>query len=106
MRGLAKIPGVAGDTKKALRFCEIAAASGCIFINSRVNLHVEDGRIADAVRLIGNLADEFPGNPLLRADHARLQARLRQKPPQPAADCAASGETKESSCQTPAKSTK
>jgi hypothetical protein len=80
VRPFAHIPGVAGDKKKAVRFCEIAAASGWYFQEfarrTLVNLYVEEGRLKDAVRLIGELVAEFPGNQMLRDDQVRLQARL------------------------------
>jgi hypothetical protein len=47
VRAFARIPGVAGDKKKAVRFCEIAAASGWYFQEfarrTLVNLYVEEG---------------------------------------------------------------
>ena len=83
VRAFIHIPGVDGDKKKAVRFCEIAAASGWYFREfarrTLVNLYVEEGRLRDAVQLIGDLVTEFPGNPMLRADHEMLQARLCQK---------------------------
>jgi hypothetical protein len=83
VRAFVHVPGVAGDKKKAIRFCEIAAASGWYFQEfarrTLVNLYVEEGRLTDAAHLLGELADEFPGNAMLRADQARLQARLSQK---------------------------
>jgi hypothetical protein len=82
VRALIHVPGVDGDKKKAVSFCEIAAATGWYFREfarrTLVNLYVEEGRLADAVELIGELAAEFPGNAMLREDHARLQARLCQ----------------------------
>ena len=83
MRAFTRIAGVAGDKKRAIKFCEITAASGWYFREfarrTLVNLYVEEGRLTDAVQLIGELATEFPGNPMLRAEHVRLQARLCQK---------------------------
>jgi hypothetical protein len=80
VRPFASIPGIAGDKKKAIRFCEIAAASGWYFQEfarrTLVNLYVEEGRLADAVQLIGELAAEFPGNAMLRADRETLSSRL------------------------------
>jgi hypothetical protein len=85
LRSFAHIPGVAGDPKKALKFCEIAAASGWYFQEfarrTLVNLYVDEGRFADAVQLMGELVAEFPGNAMLRSDHARLEARLCQMTP-------------------------
>lgn len=83
VRPFVRVPGVSGDKKKAIRFCEIAAASGWYFQEfarrTLVNLYVEEGRLADAAQLIGELAAEFPGNPMLRVDRERLQAQLCQK---------------------------
>jgi hypothetical protein len=80
VRPFVHIPGVAGDKKKAVRFCEIAAASGWYFQEfarrTLVNLYVEEGRLADAAQLIGELAAEFPGNAMLRADRETLSSRL------------------------------
>jgi len=81
-RALARIPGVAGDRKKAIHFCLIAAESGWYFREfarrTLVNLYVEEGRLADALQLLGELVDEFPGNPTLRTDYQRLQAQSRR----------------------------
>jgi hypothetical protein len=81
-RSLARIPGVAGDRKKAIHSCLIAAESGWYFREfarrTLVNLYVEEGRLADALRLLGELAEEFPGNPMLRTDYQRLQAQSRR----------------------------
>ncbi len=83
VRAFTHIPGVSGDKKKAIGFCEIAAASGWYFQDfarrTLVNLYTEEGRLRDAVQLIGQLVTEFPGNPMLRADHETLQARLCKK---------------------------
>src|ERR1017187_4865574 len=80
VRAFVRMPGVGGDKKKAVQFCEIAAASGWYFQEfarrTLVNLYVEEGRLADAVRLIGELAAEFPGNAMLRADRETLSSRL------------------------------
>lgn len=80
VRPFVRIPGIAGDKKKAIRFCEIAAASGWYFQEfarrTLVNLYVEEGRLVDAVELIGELAAEFPGNAMLRADRETLSSRL------------------------------
>ena len=80
VRPFVRIPGIAGDKKKAVQFCEIAAASGWYFQDfarrTLVNLYVEEGRLSDAVTLIGELAAEFPGNAMLRADRETLSSRL------------------------------
>jgi hypothetical protein len=77
VRALARIPGVAGDRKKAIQFCRTAAESGWYFREfarrTLVNLYVEEGRLSDALKLLGELVGEFPGNPMLRTDCVRLR---------------------------------
>ena len=81
-RALARIPGVAGDRKKAIHSCLIAAESGWYFREfarrTLVNLYIEEGRLTDALKLLGQLVEEFPGNPMLRTDYQRLQAQSRR----------------------------
>ena len=81
VRPFVHIPGVTGDRKKAIGYCQIAAQSGLYFREfarrTLVNLYVEEGRLPEAVSLLGGLVDEFPGNPMLRADWVGLQARSK-----------------------------
>jgi hypothetical protein len=83
VRPFVDIPGVTGDRRKAIGYCQIAAKSGLYFreLASRalVNLYLEDDRPAEALSLLGELADEFPGNRTLRADWIGLQARAGRK---------------------------
>jgi hypothetical protein len=63
-RDLARIPGVAGDRKKASHSCLIAAESGWCFREfarrTLVNLYVEEGRLAEALKSLGQLVEVFP----------------------------------------------
>jgi hypothetical protein len=84
VRPFVHIPGVTGDRRKAIGYCQIAAESGLYFREfarrTLVNLYVEEERFSEALRLLGELVEEFPGNPMLRADWVGLQARTRRKP--------------------------
>jgi hypothetical protein len=51
VRGLVRVRGASGDRRKAIAFCQ-------------------------AAKLLGGLAEEFSGNPMLRADLMALRARL------------------------------
>jgi hypothetical protein len=78
VRGFAGVPGVSGDRRKAIRFCQIASKSGWYFQEfarrTLVNLYVDEGRVSDAIKLLTELANEFPGSDLLRVDLDKLHA--------------------------------
>jgi hypothetical protein len=84
VRPFVHIPGIAGDKRKAIGHCQIAAKSGFYFrefaSRTLVNLYVEQDCLTEALRLLDELVDEFPGNPMLRADWIGLQARVSGKP--------------------------
>jgi len=80
VRGFISVRGASGDRKKAIAFCQTAAKSGWFFkefaLRTLVNLYVEDERLQEAEKLLSALTEEFPGNPMLRADWLGLKARL------------------------------
>jgi hypothetical protein len=79
IRPFVRIPGVSGDKKKAIAFCQIAAKSGFYFQEfsrrTLVNLYVEEGKLVEAEHLLSELVVEFPGNHMLKADLQKLQGR-------------------------------
>lgn len=79
MRAFTRIPGVTGDRKKAIVFCETAIKSGWFFREfarrTLANLLVDEGRLVEAEKLLAALVEEFPGNRILRADWLKLQAQ-------------------------------
>lgn len=83
VRAFVRIPGVRGDRGKAIEWCRIAAQSGwyCQDFARRtlVNLYAEEGRLTEAIELLGRMAEEFPGNSLLRVDLGTLKAVAARK---------------------------
>lgn len=80
VRSFIGVRGASGDKKKAIAFCQTAAKSGWFFREfarrTLVNLYVEENRQVEAEKILGELAEEFPGNPFLRADLMKLRADL------------------------------
>jgi tetratricopeptide (TPR) repeat protein len=83
VRGFISLGGASGDKKKAIAFCNTAAGSGWFFREfarrTLVNLYVEEGRPDEAEKILGDLTEEFPGNPMLRADLMKLRADLAKR---------------------------
>jgi hypothetical protein len=81
MRTFVRVAGVAGDRKKAVAYCQTAAKSGWFFrefaSRTLANLYIDEGRFAEAEKLLAALVEEFPGNDILRADWLKVQARCR-----------------------------
>jgi len=84
VRSFISVRGASGDKKKAIAFCEMAGKSGWFFQEfarrTLVNLYVEENRSAEAEKILGEMAEEFPGNPFLRADLMKLRADLVKSP--------------------------
>jgi hypothetical protein len=80
VRGFIGVRGASGDKKKAIAYCLKGAESGWFFQEfarrTLVNLYMEDNRLAEAAEVLGELAAEFPGNPMLRGDLLKLRERL------------------------------
>jgi hypothetical protein len=80
LREFARIPGVAGDRRKAIVHCRVAAASGWYFQEfarrTLVNLYVDEGRQPEALTILGGLVEEFPGSALLRLDWEKLRREI------------------------------
>lgn len=79
-RPFAKIPGITGDRAKAIQFCEVASQTGCYFRETAacllVALYTEAGRREDAMRILSELAGQFPGNSLIAAELKKRQAAV------------------------------
>jgi hypothetical protein len=71
-RPFATIPGIAGDRAKAVGFCEVASQSGCYFREFAacllVALYSELNRPGDAIRILSELARQFPNNSTVAAE--------------------------------------
>jgi hypothetical protein len=77
-RPFAKIPGITGNRSKAIQFCEVAARTGCYFRETAacllVALYTEEGRPADAMRILAGLATQFPNNSTIGAELKKRKA--------------------------------
>lgn len=75
IRPLAAIPGVTGSPRKAIQYCEVAAKTGCYYREIArcmlIGLYSEENRAADALRILAELAAEFPRNALIAAELER-----------------------------------
>jgi hypothetical protein len=74
-RPFTKIPGIVGQTGRAIQFLEAAAEGGWYFQEFArqmlVTLYTEERRPLDALRVLGGLTADFPGNAGYRAEWAR-----------------------------------
>jgi hypothetical protein len=77
VRPFAKIPGIAGNRAKAIRFCEVSSKTGsysrefamCLL----VALYSEEGRTKDALRVVSKLARQYPKNSIIGEELRRRE---------------------------------
>jgi hypothetical protein len=75
VRPFAKIPGIVGETGRAIGFLEAAASGGHYFqVFARqllFTMYSDEGREPDALRMLRDLRNDFPGNGNYRAEWLR-----------------------------------
>ncbi|MBV8550239.1 MAG: hypothetical protein JOY54_02985 [Acidobacteriaceae bacterium] len=80
-RPFAKIPGIVGQTSRAIQFLEAAATGGQYFREfarqTLLTVYSEAGRQDDVSRILYGLTKEFPGNDRYRAEWTKLRAANR-----------------------------
>jgi hypothetical protein len=79
IRPFVSIPGIRGQRRKAIDYCEIAVESGfyCQEFARRllVSLYLEEGRYGLALKMMTGLAEEFPDNELFVRELAMVRRR-------------------------------
>jgi hypothetical protein len=74
-RPFTKIPGIVGETSRAIAFLEAAASGGHYFQEFArqmlFTLYTEEGREHEALTILSQLVTDFPGNGGYRAEWAR-----------------------------------
>lgn len=69
VRPFAKIPGISGNRTKAIKFCEVSSKSGCysreFAMCLLVALYSAEGQEEDALRVISEIARQYPKNAII-----------------------------------------
>jgi len=77
-RPFTKIPGIVGQTGRAIQFLDAAARRGDYFREFArqmlVTVYTENGREPDALQMLSELTRDFPNNRAYQAEWAKLKA--------------------------------
>ena len=78
VRRIARIPGITGDRAKAIKFCEVPVKSGQYYREFAmcllVALYTEEGKTAEAIGVLTDLARAYPTNTAVAAELTRRQS--------------------------------
>jgi hypothetical protein len=78
VRPFARIPGIVGQTRRAMEFLEAVANRGHYFQEfarqTLLTVYSKAGRAQDVSRILSGLTKDFPGNAVYRAEWMKLAA--------------------------------